>query len=281
MKIAHFFAISLSITLTTVSAQRIAYIHGDVAPDGSVPSGDVSPFHQMLLTDAGRLGTSEFRGIVEDHGYSIEQFYDQETELTSAFLASFDALIFGLHQKIWSDAERRALDAWLRQGGAMLIYSDSASGGHFGRVGLKNPVGQQVTNNLIAPYGMEVTVDLGGGTRSYRAPESDNPILAGRPVFEGEGVSPVAVDRQSDAQVLIPLSPANREGGSDLNIDQRNLTIEDPQWAAMAHAPVGDGHILVIFDRQPMWNDGPGSHIDRADNREIMSRLVQFLVGDL
>lgn len=261
--------------------QTIAYIHGDVSAEGDIPSGDKKPFHQMLIDDEGKHGLSEFRRIVETLGYDIAQFHDQKTSLNKKFLADKDIIVFGLHQKKWSKTEKAALDQWLREGGGILIYSDSAAGGHYRKVGLKNPVGQTVVNNLISRYGMQVTVDLAGGTRAYRTPKDANhPILTGRPILEGEGVSPIAVDPKSDARVLIPLSPQFRVSGKDLKLDTRNVTIKNPKWAVLAESSVGKGSVIAMFDRQPMWNKGPGSDITRRDNKEILRRVVRHLAGN-
>ena len=262
-------------------SKNIAYIHGDVAADGTIPSGNAPAYDQMLLDDSGRTGLTLFADLIRGEGYTISQFYDQETTLNAAFFNQFDAVIFGLHQVIWNDAEKEALDRWLRAGGGMLIYSDSASGGRFSEVGIDNDVGQRVTNNLISRYGMEVTVDQGGGTRSY-IPENgnQNPIIWDQPDFEGEGVSPVAVNRAGEAEILIPLLPANRTGGRNLNVNSMGLSFSNFDYAAMALARVGQGHVIAIFDRQPMWNDGPGSDILKRDNREILRRTVRFLARD-
>lgn len=271
----------MALTAVGSPAQSIAYIHGNVSQSGEMPApeGEMA-FHQMLLDDSGKLGTSQFRELVESMGCTIRQHYDRETTLNASFLDAYDVVVFGLHQKQWSEAEKAALDRWLRDGGGVLVYSDSAVGGHHGTVGLNNPVGQESVNNLIAPYGMQVTVDLGGGTRSYHAPESEHPVVAGGLVLEGEGVSPVAVDPNGEARVIIPLRSENRIEGSDLKIDARNVTIVDPQWAALAEARAGRGAIIAMFDRQPMWNDGPGSHINRRDNKEILRRIIHYLAGD-
>lgn len=268
--------------LSTCFGQSVAYIHGDVAADGTIPSGSAAPYDQMLIDDSGNTGLTSFRSLVQSQGYTISQHYDVETTLDDAFLGAFDVVIFGLHQKMWSELEKDALRRWLNQGGGMMIYSDSASGGRFNIVGINNPVGRNVTNNLIAEYGMEVTVDLGSGTRSYISDVgSANPIVWDQPEFEGEGVSPVAVDPQGEAQVLIPLEPSNQvEGNGNLNLNSSLTTITNPLWAAMAHRRVGRGNIIVTFDRQPMWNNGPGSDIDRKDNREIIRRVVRFLARD-
>lgn len=114
---------------------NIAYIHGDVAPDGTVPSGTAEPYDQMLLTDSGTTGLSMFKTMVEAEGHTISQYYDQTTTLNAALLNQFDVVIFSLHQKIWSATEKSALDSWVRAGGGILIYSDSASGGLWREVG--------------------------------------------------------------------------------------------------------------------------------------------------
>ncbi|MGF1452054.1 MAG: DUF4350 domain-containing protein [Opitutales bacterium] len=262
--------------------KKVAYIHGDVGADGSVPSGG-DPFHQMLLTDTGPRGASQFRDLIEAQGYSIEQLYDQATTLDAAFLSDFDVIVFSLHQKIWSEAETAALDTWLREGGGILVYSDSASGGNFSQVGIDNPVGQNVFNNLVSDYGLEVTVDQGGGTRAYVPDASaSHPILLGQPELEGEGVSVVAVDPDSDAEVLIPFAPENRiSGNGDFVPSDDGISISNPLWAALALAPVGEGNVVALFDRQPVWNSGIGSNINQRDNREILRRIVRFLAGDL
>lgn len=121
--------------VTSVDAADIAYIHGDVSAAGVVPSGPEPAYDQMLLDDTGRTGLSQFKALVESQSHNITQHYDQQTILSEAFLAGLDVVIFGLHQKIWSAAEKASLDSWLRAGGGIFIYSDSASGGLFSVVG--------------------------------------------------------------------------------------------------------------------------------------------------
>ncbi len=143
----------------------------------------------MLLTNSGATGLSVFRLLVEAEGYEIEQHLDAATTLNAAFLSDYDAVIFGLHQKIWTASEKTALDTWLRAGGSFLTYSDSASGGFHGTVGIKNKVGQNAVNNLTTTYGLQVTVDQGSGTRAYTAGVgATHPIVAGPLILEGEGV---------------------------------------------------------------------------------------------
>jgi len=263
---------------------RVAYIYGDVSASGSVPSGSDAPYDQMLLSDSGPTGLSLFKSMVEEEGFVIEGFYDAVTTLDESFLAPYDVIIFGLHQKNWSGTEKAALDAWLRGGGGMLIYSDSAAGGLWSSVGAQNTVGQSVVNNLIGDYGMEVTVDQANGVKAYRAgPGASHPIVVGRPTLEGEGVSPIATDPSQGVQVLIPYSNSSDfkvSGNPDIPY-QQNLSIGSPEFAALALASVGAGNVVAVFDRQPLWNDGPGSDIEERDNQEILRRIVRYLAGNL
>ena len=113
--------IALGVSPEVPAAKQVAYIHGDVAADGTIPSRTEPPYDPMLLTDTGSKGCSEFKAVVEGEGYAISQHYDQGTTLDAAFLGQFDVIGFGLHQKLWSSVEKAALDAWIRAGGGILM----------------------------------------------------------------------------------------------------------------------------------------------------------------
>jgi len=267
----------------TTSA-RFGYIYGDVAADGTIPSSSAPAYDQMLLDDTGNTGLSQFKAMVESEGYTITQHYDANTVLDAAFLNQYEVIIFGLHQKIWSSQEKAALDTWLRAGGSALFYSDSAAGGLWSSVGPQNPVGQMAVNNVISAYGMEVLVDQADGVTAYRAgPDATHPIVQGRPVFEGEGVSPVAVDPNSTVEILIPYANSSdyKVSGNATISHTQNITISNPDYAALAFNRVGDGMVMAIFDRQPLWNNGPGSDINRLDNLEVLTRIIRYMAGDL
>ena len=276
-KLACFLASTL--ITTTTFGQNVAYIHGDIAANGNIPSGNAAPFHQMLLTDTGIRGTSAFRSLVQDEGYQIDQVYDQSTDLSNAFLNQYDVIIFSLHQRIWSAASLNRLNNWINAGGSILIYSDSASGGRFNIVGSDNTVGQAATNNIITRYGMQVTVDQADGIIANRSGNSNHPIVAGNLILEGEGVSPIAVAPNSGVEILIPYRTNVVSGNPSLNRLQ-NITINNPTYAALAIQDVGNGHVVAMFDRQPIWNNGEGSDITRRDNRTILRNIMRFLLAD-
>lgn len=269
--------IAYALYSANVFASSVAYIHGRISDDGMVlAEGDGSPFDQMLITDSGSRGLSIFRQLLEDQGDSISQFRDSSTNLNADFLNNYDVVIFGLHQKIWSSTEKAALDLWLRAGGGMFIYSDSASGGSAPQVEgrAQNTIGQTVTNNLIAQYDMQVTVDQADGTNGQTA--NGNTSISGINGLrlEGEGVSPVAV-AQNDPNVEI-LIPYTRDQ-TPLVRNPQNVSIPNPVYASLALRPLEQGHIIVMFDRQPMWNDGPGSDIEEEDNTAILREVINFL----
>ena len=259
----------------TSNAGNVAYIHGDISEAGFTPastatSGANTPYDQMLLTDTGNLGLSIFRDLVEEQGHSIGQYYDQDTELNASFLNDKDVLVFGLHQKLWSNAEKSALDTWLRNGGGMLVYSDSASGGFHRIVGAQNPVGQTVSNNLISDYGIEIMVDQANGAPSADALDNASIVGLRGLTLMGEGVSPIAfTPGDSNVEVLIPYDGPIRTNDG--------LTISNPEYAALALRPVGDGHVMALFDRQPIWNNGNGANIQDADNQDIFVSIINFL----
>ena len=157
----------------------------------------------------------------------------------------------------------------------MLIYSDSASGGLFTLVGSDNNTGQTVTNNLIERYGMQVTVDQAAGVVANQNPNANTPVV-GNLILEGEGVSPVAVNPNADVDILIPYTTNVVSGNPELRRTQ-GITINNPTYAALANAPVGNGNVMVMYDRQPIWNNGPGSDIDERDNSEILINIIDFL----
>lgn len=90
----------------------------------------------------------------------------------------------------------------------------------------------------------------------------------------------MGVDNASGAQVLIPVSKSHLvTEKAPLNVALRGITLREPTLAALVLQKVGKGTIVALFDRQPIWNPGPGSDISQRDNREILRRIIQTLVG--
>lgn len=131
-------------------AKEVAYVYGHISAAGVVDGNP--PFHQMLLTDTGDRGCSEFKAVVEGEGYSISSYRDTSITLDAAFLEPLNVIVFSLHQKVWTAPEKAALDAWIRDGGGILMYSDSAAGGSWQQVGIQNQRGQTAVNSILTAY---------------------------------------------------------------------------------------------------------------------------------
>lgn len=122
---------------------------------------------------------------------------------------------------------------------------------------------------------MEEVFNTFAGVIATRSGNSNTPVV-GNLILEGEGVSPVAVDPNSSVQILIPYK-TNVVSGNPTTSRDENITINNPTYAALANAPVGQGNVMVMFDRQPMWNNGPGSDIEERDNSQILLNIMEFL----
>ncbi len=264
---------------TAVEAPRALYLYGDVAADGTVPSGDKEPFHQMRLNDTGAQGMSGFAEAIREVGFQIEEAYDADVTLTPAFLAPIDVLILGSNQRRFTAAEAKAVDDWVRSGGGLLGWSDSAFGGHWQQVGVDNDLGRLSNNDLTVQFGMYFMTDNGAGNYLVENYERDHFINdddrnAGVR-FRGEGVSPVRVAHP--AEMLAPLQDGGL--GGDLRLNKRDGELDPGIDAALAIAKIGEGRVVGVFDRNLFWNAGEGTRLSHVNNREFAQRIMAWVAG--
>lgn len=270
------------------SKKKAAYIYGSVSANGTIPARAGQEYEQMRLTDTSNTGCSQYRMEIEQLGYSITEVYDRTTTFDLAFLNQYDVIIFGNHQKVMTAAEQAAIATWVANGGGLLAYSDSAFGGKYDVVGVSNTVGQRAANSIISQFGMQVLTDQGNGTCAMKGADSDtHPIIhtgGTSLVIEGEGESPVCVDRDAGVKILIPFSTEAKVGSSgtvSTNNVGGGMTITNPLYAALALKEHGKGRVIAQFDRQMLWNNGPGSSIAQKDNRELQKRIFLYLAHAL
>ncbi len=264
---------------TTAEAPNVLYLYGDVAADGTVPSGDQEPFHQMRLNDTGPRGMSGFAEAVREVGFQIAEAYDAEVALTPEFLGPIDVLILGSNQRRFTRAEAEALNNWVRAGGGVLAWSDSAFGGHWRKVGVDNDLGRLSNNDLTVQFGMYFMTDNGAGNyliKNYKRAHflnADN--RNGGVRFRGEGVSPIRVS--PPAELLAPM----QEGGlgGKLRLNKRDGKLDVQRDAALAIAEVGKGRVVGVFDRNLFWNAGEGTRLSHVDNREFTQRITAWAAG--
>jgi hypothetical protein len=264
---------------TSDEAPKVLYLYGNVAANGAVPSGDQEPFHQMRLNDTGARGMSGFAEAIREVGFQIDEAYDADVVLTPDFLARIDVLILGSNQRRFTAAEARALDEWIRSGGGLLGWSDSAFGGHFQQVGVDNEMGRLSNNDLTVQFGMYFMTDNGAGNYLIENYERDHFLndhnRNGGVRFRGEGVSPVRVAHP--AELLAPM----QEGGlgGDLRLNKRDGDLNLEIDAALAIAKVGNGRVVGVFDRNMFWNAGEGTRLSHVDNREFTQRITAWVAG--
>lgn len=263
---------------------KVLYLYGYVTkegvfyPDGNIPEDAPPPFHQMrLYVDGipGALDFTQFREALEEVGFDLEERYDASVDLADPdFLGDYKVIILGSNQHRFTQAEADAVAEWVKQGGGLVAWSDSAMGGLFSEpnVGIGNTKGLDSNNDLTAQFGMEFLPDRGGGVFTVSAWDeahfiNDYQVIsdAGQDIgveFEGEGVSPIIVTEPAIRLASVPKGATT------------------PQEAAVCYAEIGRGRVLGTFDRNTFWNTGgPGTDITKKDNREFTQRIILWVAG--
>lgn len=271
-------AISL-ICFLAVDAQNIVYVYGDVAADGTVPSGSKKPFHQMRLNDEGALGMSGFKKALEAVGCTVSEVYDQEIVINTEFLKSIDVLILGSNQRVFIEAEAKSLKRWVKKGGGVITWSDSGFGGEYSIVGVDNEVGRISDNVLMKQFGMYFLTDNGAGNYLVNEYTQDHFINKNNKhkgvAFRGEGVSFVRVSKPA-----VILAKAQEGGlGGRLVVNLNDGKFNEHTDVALAIAEIGKGRVIGVFDRNLFWNAGAGTRLSHSDNRVFAQRIVLWAAG--
>ncbi|MGF1679593.1 MAG: hypothetical protein ACFCUX_10425 [Candidatus Methylacidiphilales bacterium] len=222
---------------------------------------------------------SQFKAAIEETGLTIDEAYDVEVRLTPEFLAKHRVLILGSNQRRFTPDEASALDRWVRDGGGLVAWSDSAFGGEHSKVGMGNTKGLESNNDLTLQFGMRFLRDNGAG--NYLVTQFTRPHFINRDKadggirFRGEGVSCVRVS--PPAELLAPLQEGGLRGGIRLNKEDGPLIPE--RDAALAIAEIGKGRVVGVFDRNTYWNKGAGTQLSHEDNREFAQRIILWAAG--
>ncbi|WP_343328646.1 hypothetical protein [Polaribacter staleyi] len=271
-------AISL-ICFLAVDAQNIVYVYGDVAADGTVPSGSKKPFHQMRLNDEGDLGMSGFKKALEAVGFTVNEVYDQEIVINAKFLKAIDVLILGSNQRVFIDAEAKALKRWVKKGGGVIAWSDSGFGGEYSIVGVDNEMGRISDNVLMEQFGMHFLTDNGAGNYLVNEYTQDHFINKNNKhkgvAFRGEGVSFVRVSKPA-----VILAKAQEGGlGGRLVVNSNDGKFNENTDVSLAIAEIGKGRVIGVFDRNLFWNAGAGTRLSHSDNRVFAQRIALWVAG--
>ncbi|WP_111708618.1 hypothetical protein [Lutibacter citreus] len=262
-----------------INAQSVLYVYGDVSADGDIPSGDKAPFQQMRLNDNGNEGMSQFLEALEEVKLKVSEVYDQEIEFTSKRLKNVDVLILASNQRMFSKDEAKAVYNWVKKGGGLVCWSDSAFGGKYDVVGVDNPLGRDSDNIIMEQFGMHFLVDNGAGNYLVKDYTQNHFLNAnnkdGGVRFRGEGVSFVRVSPPA-----IVLAKAQEGGlGGKLWVNKKDGKLNIETDAALAIAKKGKGRVVGLFDRNLFWNAGGGTRISHSDNKEFTQRLMLYAAG--
>lgn len=255
-------------------SQNVLYVYGDVAANGSVPSGDEKPFHQMRLNDEGRLGMSGFKKALQEVKLTVSEAYDQDIKFTQSFLKDLNVVILASNQRIFDESEANAIKKWVENGGGLVVWSDSAFGGDFKEVGLDNSTGRDSDNSITKQFGMYFLTDNGGGNYLVENYTEDHYLnnynKNGGVRFRGEGVSFVRVS--SPAKVLAKVQSGGL--GGKLKVNKIDGVYNETTDACLAIAEIKKGRVIGLFDRNLFWNAGAGTQLSHSDNKEFTQRLL-------
>jgi len=259
---------------TSILAQNVVYVYGDVSAYGDIPSGNQPAFHQMRLNDTGRYGMSEFKKAIEDTGLKITEVYDAETTFNKNFLKNIDVLILASNQKQFSEIEIKAIKQWVEKGGGLIAWSDSAFGGHYKHVGLDNTSGRDSDNLITTQFGLYFLTDNGGGNyliKNYTEKHFiNNYNKNGGVIFRGEGVSFVRVS--PPAKILAKAQSNGLGGKLKINKIDGEFNLNTDVTLAIAH--IKKGRVLGLFDRNMFWNAGDGTQLSHSNNKEFTQRIM-------
>ncbi len=258
-----FVPVSADAQLKQAKSTSVLYLYGSVPP----------AIHQMRLSDPGKRGMSQFKAALVDVGLQVTEARDADITLNMATLNRYKVLILGSNNRRFTPMEQEAVAAWVRGGGGLVAWSDSAFGGSWAEGELGNTIGAQSDSDLTAQFGMRFLRDNGAGTFTIRRYQADHYLNEfnrnGGVVFRGEGVS--LIRTREPASVLARLQKGGSSGTVRLNKLDGEITEAD---AALAVAKVGQGRVVGTFDRNTFWNAGEGTQLREVNNREYAQRLI-------
>jgi hypothetical protein len=277
---------------------NILFIRGATRSGGFLDGGSVAVRDEQLAdinnasTAAGNHGWATLRATLEGAGYTVEQRAEAR-EATSGDVSNgkpfrFDAedltrysvIVLGSNNARYPSAIVDALDAYVRNGGAVLFISD----GNFGSHWRDAPDSDQA---FLARYGVVVNQDA--GTYALTRTDghfvaADHPVLAGVDVFDGEGVSPFVMPVTPPAGVTLTRLVAarnqtrNNDGADPAENFAGSLRATNSRDASLFVGNVARGRFAGYFDRNTFFNaNGAGSELAKNDNRELALNLFAWL----
>ncbi|MBT0586297.1 DUF4350 domain-containing protein [Alteromonas oceanisediminis] len=252
----------------------VLYVYGDVSAKGNIPSGPSEAFEPMRLSDSGPLGLSIFKQYIEEIGAEIIEMYDASFTLDTNFLSDFDVIILASNQRRFASAEAKAVENWVRNGGGLIVWSDSAFGGHWKYVGVENESGRLSDNDISEQFGMYFLTDNGAGnylvTNFTQEHFLNNFNAKGGVRIRGEGISLV---RTSPPAIILAMLENGGLNGK-IRVNEIDAPYQKDRDSVLSILEYHQGRVIGLFDRNMFWNGGAGTRITHVDHIEFSQRLI-------
>lgn len=280
----------LMIPATVLAQPSVLFLRGADRSGGFLEGGsDVERTEHLadidnMQTFDGNHGWGELRLALEDAGFMVTQITETAenasgpsngiaVDLESLPLSDYDVIVFGSNNAVYDEAAIDAVEAWIRAGGGALFISDA----NFGSDWADAPDSDQ---QFLDRFGLVMNQDQGTYVLERGGSDFDqpgHPILDGVDAFDGEGVSPIVAEAESD--VIVGARNQTRVNSPPFGSQNQGQSRPvGPLDGALVAIEVDFGRIASHFDRNTFFNrNGAGTDLHRFDNRAYAINLFQWL----
>lgn len=208
--------------------------------------------------EAGAAATGQTQGVAVD--------------FTSINLNSYDVVVFGSNNAVYTNGSINAVENYIRGGGGAIFISDANFGSNWADASNSD-------QQFLDRFGLIMNQDRG----TYALDTSDftdpaHPIFAGVNSFDGEGVSPISIGSLTTGVNATVLAEAQGQvrrnpGGTS----QGSTTAANANDGSLLVATADAGRIIGHFDRNTFFNEnGQGSDITKLDNEQYAINLFTY-----
>lgn len=276
------------------TAETILFIRGGAGTGGFISGGADTHLSDINddATNGGNTGWGQFADLLESQGYTLEQMIegpvDDNTpiDFTAFDLSAYAVIVLGSNNAEYTQASVDAVEAFVRNGGALLAISDANWGGNWGDA----PTSDQL---FLDRFGLIMNQDRGtytvcrddGDFVVGGVDQGDHPILDGIGCYDGEGVSPITLAPPEDVPAGVRrriLSNAEGQVRRNTSKGQGPSSPATDDDATLVLALAGRGRVVGHFDRNTFFNEnGAGTSLVRLDNTAYATQLMAWLSGRL
>lgn len=267
------------------AAARVLFVRGGPGTGGFLEGGSDDQLSSIndASTERGNHGWATLADSLRALGVVLEE--RREAPVTSGVpiplpfdmidLSAYAIIVLGSNNAAYTAAQVDAVEAFVRDGGGLLVISDA----NFGQDWPDAPTSDQA---FLDRFGLVMNQDQGTyALQGDALLQPAHPILEDVVAFDGEGVSPVTVGDAPDGVVVERLArakgPVRRNDTTTGRGSSSSATDRD---AALVAATIGAGRLVVHFDRNTFFNaNGAGTDITRFDNQRLARNLFLWLRG--